>query len=653
MKLTDYRSETVFCMWGVVMFRGYKIIAFCVPIAYDNICCNIISAMNDAAVDKNYRIFIYHTCSDLYWGTKNEDCDKAVFRLMDFSIIDTVVIFDEKFYDKSAVGDICEAAKKNNVPVILIGAKREGCISVFFDYESGFEEVVRHVVEYHGISDIFLIAGGKDSDTSNRRVDIFKKVYAENGYTFRDDMMGYGDYWWGPTLEIMNRLYEENRIPKAFVCINDSMAVTVCSFLQEKGYNVPDDVVITGFDGINEALFCIPPITTSCMKNEELADTIIGIADDIFSHNEVKDRYVIKYSLDIYESCGCKNPRKLINTGKLLKDTDERFKMYQEHDLVFHSISEKIMNCSSTEEIIENFERADFAETSIVINSSCFDESINPCDDVPGNNPFDEYILLLYQKAEKEDSPLNLPVQFEKKNVLPNIDYMLSKRNPLLFNTLGFMGVPYGYVCFSYYPCQDSYSKIPQIISFINYAIGGYRNVKYAKYVAKNLEEIADHDFMTGLYNRSGFYKQIDRIKYADNVRYMIVAMVDLDGLKMINDTYGHDSGDFAINSISRALNFISLNNKICGRFGGDEFVLCASVVNCEAAEELIRCEITKYLNRINDLGDKPFKLSASIGTVSAPIETSDFDELMKIADDRMYAEKITRPNHRVRRSNE
>lgn len=636
------------------MFRGYKIIALCVPKAYDSGCCNIITALNRAAVEKGYRLLVFHTCSDLYWGTKTEESEIAVFSLMDLTAIDAVVIFDEKFYNKKVVEDICAAAEKNNVPVMLIGGKREGCISIFFDYENGFEEVVRHVVEYHGVSDIFLIAGSKDSDISNRRVEIFKKVYSENGYTFRDDMLGYGDYWWGPTTEIMNGLYAENRIPKAFVCINDSMAITVCSFLHEKGYNVPEDVMVTGFDGIYEALLCIPPITTSGMKNEELADTIIGIASDIFAERPVKDEYVIKYTIDVYESCGCKNSRKMINMGKMLKDTDERFRMYQDHDLVFQSTAERIMNCSSVAEMIEDFERADFAETSVVINSSCFDESINPCDDVPGISPYDDYIMLLYQKAESQDKPLKLPQQFEKKDLLPNIDYMLTKKKPLLFNSLGYMGVPYGYVCFSYDADQDYYCKIPQIVSFVNTSIGGYRNVSYARYVAKNLEDIADHDFMTGLYNRSGFYKQMERIRaQAGPDGYMTVAMVDLDGLKMINDTYGHDSGDFAINSISRAMNFISINNKICGRFGGDEFVLCASTSDGEAAEKAIRYDVTKYLNRINDLNDKPFKLSASIGTVSAPIEMSDFDELMNIADDRMYAEKLTRPNRRVRVSKE
>lgn len=636
------------------MFKGYKIIALCVSRAYDAVTCNIINAINEAVIEKGYRLFIYHSCCDFYWGTKNEEGERAIFRLMDFSVIDAVFIYDEKYHDKSVVDEICTNAKKNNVPVILIGAERPGCVSVFFDYESGFEQIVRHVVEYHKISDIFVIAGTEDSDISNARVNAFKRIYAENGFEFNDSMLGYGDYWWGPTLKILNRLYDENRIPKAFICINDSMAVTVCSFLQEKGYNIPQDVIVTGFDGINEALLCIPPITTSGINREEMANTLIQIADDIFSDREVRSGYTIKYSIDIQGSCGCMNGHRHINTGKLLKDTDERFRMYQDHDLVFYSISEKVMNCSGADEIIENFERADFAEASVVINSSCFDESINPCEEIPGVSPFDDYIMLLYQKAETRDKSLDLPVQFEKKDLLPNIEYMLSKKNPLLFNSLGYMGVPYGYVCFSFAADQDSYCKIPQIISFVNYSIGGYRNVSYSRYVAKNLEDIADHDYMTGLYNRSGFYKQIDRMREsAGSDRYMIVAMIDLDGLKMINDTYGHDSGDFAINSISRAMGFLSITNKICGRFGGDEFVLCASTEDGAEAEQNIRRDITKYINRVNDINDKPFKLSASIGTVSAPLDVSDFDELMKIADDRMYAEKITRPNHRVRKNAE
>lgn len=148
--------------------------------------------------------------------------------------------------DKDILHDIENTAMSNNIPVVLIGAERDNCINFVFDYRSGYEKVVRHVVEDHGVRSVHIIGGRRNDWFSDERISVAKKVLEENGIPFNNSMVSYGDYWAGPTSAAVKRLISENKLPKAILCVNDTMAVTACAVLQENGYSVPQDVIVTG-----------------------------------------------------------------------------------------------------------------------------------------------------------------------------------------------------------------------------------------------------------------------------------------------------------------------------------------------------------------------------------------------------------------------
>lgn len=370
----------------------------------------------------------------------------------------------------------------------------------------------------------------------------------------------------------------------------------------------------------------------------------------IFAGESVEKSYTIEFKLRIYSSCGCVSHYPPLNKGELLKKADDRFMYYQDNELLFYNMSEEVMVCSDPKDIIKAIGKTHLSSLAILLNEECLDNSVNPAVSQAFQGFDDEMILLL---QDVEDRSV-FPYKFERKNILPGIEHILKGSVPLLFNTLGFMGDPYGYVCFYFDTDFDTYCRIQQYISALNYSIGSYRNVNYVRYIAKNIEYIADHDYMTGLLNRSGFYKKIDNeTRSSENGGYMSVTLIDMDGLKYINDTFGHICGDFAIKTIAEAAAAVGIgNDKICGRFGGDEFVICIYTDDPEGTEHNIRSSINGYLKRINETSGKPFRVSASIGTAAGKPCEKDFDALFREADEKMYEEKITRPHHRKRINN-
>ena len=119
-----------------------------------------------------------------------------------------------------------------------------------------------------------------------------------------------------------------------------------------------------------------------------------------------------------------------------------------------------------------------------------------------------------------------------------------------------------------------------------------------------------------------------------------MLMFIDLDGLKKINDTYGHDTGDKAICCIADVLVKSCINGEIFCRFGGDEFIVFAADFTDIQAQKLTK-DIQNNITEINNSGKNPFTLSASTGYVIAkPQKGEDIFNFVTDADNVMYAQK-------------
>ena len=113
----------------------------------------------------------------------------------------------------------------------------------------------------------------------------------------------------------------------------------------------------------------------------------------------------------------------------------------------------------------------------------------------------------------------------------------------------------------------------------------------------------------------------------------------------MINDTYGHKEGDATILAISDTIELACGAMDVCGRIGGDEFVI---VGRGEGFAKIFEDRFNAELERKNNSSDKPYLLDASIGHItSVPEESDTLLEFIQQADAEMYQVKKTKKNHR------
>lgn len=158
----------------------------------------------------------------------------------------------------------------------------------------------------------------------------------------------------------------------------------------------------------------------------------------------------------------------------------------------------------------------------------------------------------------------------------------------------------------------------------------------------QKLSNISQTDELTGLYNRRGF---LNLAKQSLNLarkreKNGLLFYADMDGLKMINDQYGHDEGDVAIKAMGNVLVKTFRASDIISRLGGDEFTILAVDSTLESLPK-IEERLQKYLNEYNSEVKKPYQLSITIGAVAFDsTESIQLEELMNKADNMLYEKK-------------
>ena len=161
----------------------------------------------------------------------------------------------------------------------------------------------------------------------------------------------------------------------------------------------------------------------------------------------------------------------------------------------------------------------------------------------------------------------------------------------------------------------------------------------------RELRSLALTDDLTGLYNRRGFLvSATQQLKLARrNAQGLLLFFADVDNLKQINDSYGHQEGDLALTRVADALEQTFRDSDTLARLGGDEFGVVALEASSQNKEGILR-RLKKNLQRSNaDANEFRYELSLSIGVAGFdPTYFVSLEELMAQADQAMYEQKQT-----------
>ena len=169
------------------------------------------------------------------------------------------------------------------------------------------------------------------------------------------------------------------------------------------------------------------------------------------------------------------------------------------------------------------------------------------------------------------------------------------------------------------------------------------RDITEQKRAQEELRALSLIDELTGLYNRRGFLTLArQQLKMADRMqRGLFLLFADLDGLKGINDHFGHSAGDQALKDAAQIMRETFREPDILARIGGDEFVVLAIEGTSAADADILNTRLTNNLNGFNEKRQRDYHLSVSQGVVRhTPNRWTTIEELMAQADRLMYEKK-------------
>lgn len=180
------------------------------------------------------------------------------------------------------------------------------------------------------------------------------------------------------------------------------------------------------------------------------------------------------------------------------------------------------------------------------------------------------------------------------------------------------------------------------LLSLVFYLLG--RDIAEHKRMGEMLQQLSLTDELTGLYNRRGFITLAEQqMKFARSSRMkndLSLFYADMDGLKQINDRFGHEAGSQAIVEVAEVLKETFRETDIIARIGGDEFTILAVDVSADK-EHAIKARLQENIRRRNETGDSTHPLSLSVGMAQAgEVGVTSVEELLARADKAMYAQK-------------
>lgn len=167
------------------------------------------------------------------------------------------------------------------------------------------------------------------------------------------------------------------------------------------------------------------------------------------------------------------------------------------------------------------------------------------------------------------------------------------------------------------------------------------RNEAYMRF-----KEESRLDSLTGLFNRREMENILRRRRVGADTGDFFIMMMDMDGLKKINDNYGHQAGDEALITLAGILKDISTDEIKVARTGGDEFTICAIGKEIELPKR-IAANLRERIADYNSRKEVPYEISVSIGYARFIKCPNGVAQCIAEADRRMYEDKATKKNKR------
>lgn len=556
-----------------------------------------------------------------------------IYNLPDLSSFDGIVLDCSNIIEDEQREKIIRRLRESGVPVVTIDYDVDGFYYVGEDNEAPIRELVHHLYEVHGCRSFVFAGGPETAFGSLHRAKAYKECMEQFGLSLEENPILYGDYDYSTGVRYMKEFDEEKRrLPAVFVCANDNIAAGLCAEAEKRGYHVPDDFLVTGFDNLDKASYFRPQITTISQNREKIGGMCLDVLTDLWAGKEVPQHTFVTAECIYGESCGCPNSglvdyrehvkNQIING--VVKYADDVLLVELEAEMAFHDKFEDIFEC-----IVAYFEKLRCDGFYIVADRKLYEgdvETVFPIEGYDWDNlvvvaGFEDHertsirdVAELNRHLEENGSGnayMYTPIHFREQAV----GYIIMKNGRFLYDN------PY------YYDIHCTIVKKMET----------QFKQKQLENALKRLQALYNRDPLTGIYNRIAYTEIIrdEFTRYSREGTVCALIFVDADNFKSINDNFGHEFGDKVLIRIAKVLQEECPENGYACRYGGDEFVIFFPNATPAKADA--------YVQRVQKTLAED-RISVSMGVQLTHTGVGELlDNYLSLADQSMYEQKQKR----------
>lgn len=618
------------------------------------ICCEmegyyqtkLMTGVIEQAQKLNYDILAFTNFVKNEIFTDYEYAQKNIFKLINFDLLDGVIVFGDTLKITGLRDEILFRLKHEcHCPVVVIDyTDGHPYTNIAVDDVSSFEEIVDHLIDVHHCKDIMFFSGPDTVATTQTRLKGYRNSLKKHHMEDREIVRVDGDFWYNSGKAIAKEIADKTVAkPDAIVFCGDYMAIGAILELQQNGFRIPEDIIIIGYDAVDEAIKCNPPLTSYSPPIKAAGENAM-LQVDALIRGETSVPFVKAHgNLEYGKTCGCNED--FSYTKRLLYRNEQDFN-YRE--FLDSNMMEVLSNVTDLRSLLERIQYNLYLVKGwndfyvCLCNNWIHPELLKNDDDYPTEGYTDE--MTLYIKAENQNG-CTMQDRFDVKQMLPPAFEEHPEPKTYFFTPLH-----QGKKCFGY--SVITYTDKCKVfdLGYMNWIKHICNALEYFRMQSK-ISNLAVRDILTGIYNRIGLEQNLGfltlRIYEQNSMFFVLVA--DVDNLKKTNDNYGHASGDVLIRTIAQCVNSVTRDTELCARFGGDEFIIygCDTTYPQDYDKQVIQ-NILQKVAQINRSGRYPYKISVSLGAVMRHIDNADeIDQLYREADEQMYAMKVL--NHQCR----
>jgi len=588
----------------------------------------IILNLQKLALEHGHQIDFFGNCSVPSENPLHAQGLRSILMLPPLSYYDGIILCSDTLSHAGLDRELLDRliSTEDLPPVVSVRVDEPGFYSIVPDNRQIMHDISEYVIRKVGTDDIGFVTGRDELKDSAERRAGFEDAMHEAGYKVREDMIFHGNYWTtqGPqTADFFTR--KDGSLPAAIICSNDYMAIALMDELALRGYSIPKDTMITGIDNISASALHVPSLTTSDIPESTLAAAAIDCLERVNKGESVDIAVSVPGRLILRESTKEKLQEQDADEMHRLLDAAQR--NYYDKTRAF------VLMESEYEDMMTYEDNAKYTLLNLqeygIFDEFCF---VKYCEN-------DRRISGYYSNGKGSTADFHFP----SDQLLPK-EYDIQEPGIRIFLPIFYKSEVYGYVMLSVDNQRDFF--IDEKLEFIMVLFGQTINRLrlYEKLTeANNILDLYLKDALTGLYNRRGFEKKISTM-FTDGTsdKYTIaVVSIDMDGLKYINDTFGHSAGDEALKSIAYCLSSSINENEVAARMGGDEFEAVLILDGPGRLGQFTR-SFRSAIKKANQEHRTEYTLNASIGSCNV----SSWDSLMECmnkADKIMYIEKKTK----------